>query len=176
MYSRGIEILHQRRDKGVVRLMRHGRGFRAVVVAGKTQHAAVFGGARGISVTKHVAAAVDARALAIPDADDAIVPRARRKIKLLRTPDRGRGEVFVDAGLELDVVLFEVFARRHQLLVIAAERRPAVTRHEPRGIETGGAIAADLGHRQANQRLNTGQENVAGALSVFLVETDRTLV
>ena len=147
-----------------------------MIVAGKAQHAAVLGRARGIAVAEYVAAAVDAGALAVPDADHAIVPGAGRKIELLRTPDRGGGEVLVHAGLEFDVVLFEVFSRREQLLVVAAERRTAIARDETRGIEAGGAVAADLGHRQADQRLNPGQEDMAGALGVFLVETDRTLV
>ena len=172
----GIEIRHQRGDEGVVRLMRHGGGFGAVIVAGKAQHAAVFRRARGIAMAEDVAAAIDAGALAVPDADHAIMPGARRKIELLRAPDRGGGEVFVHAGLEFDVVLLEVLSRRDQLLVIAAERRPPVARHKTRGIEAAGAIAPDLRHRQANQRLNPGQEDVAGPLGVFLIETDRTLV
>ena len=172
----GIEIGHQRRDEGVVRLMRHGRGFGAVIVAGETQHAAVFRRARGIAVAKHVAAAVDAGSLAVPDADHAVMAGAGGKIELLRTPDRGGRQVLIHAGLELDVVLVEVFSRGKELLVVAAERRTAVSRDETRGIEAAGAVAADLRHRQADQRLNPGQEDVAGALGVFLVETDRTLV
>jgi len=35
-----------------------------VIVAGKTEHAAVFGRARGIAMAKHVTAAIDARTLA----------------------------------------------------------------------------------------------------------------
>ena len=172
----GIEIGHQRGDEGMVRLMRHGRGFRAVVVAGQTEHAAVFRRARGIAVAKHVAAAVDAGALAVPDADRAIVSCTGRQVQLLRAPDRGGRQVFVHAGLKFDVVLLEVFSRGEQLLVIAAERRPPVSRDKARGIEAGGAVAADLGHRQPDQRLNPGQEDVAGPLGVFLIETDRTLV
>ena len=107
----GIEIGHQRRDEGVVGLMRHGGGFGAVVVAGEAQHAAVFRRARGIAVAEHVAAAVDAGALAVPDADHAVVPGALRQIELLRAPDRGGREVLVHAGLEFDVVLLEVFSR-----------------------------------------------------------------
>ena len=156
--------------------MRHGGGFGAVVVTGQAQHAAVFRRARGIAVAEYVAAAVDAGALAVPDADHAIVAGALRQIELLRAPDRGGREILVHAGLELDVVLLEMFARGEQLLVVAAERRTPVARHEPRGIETCGAVAADLRHRQANQRLNPGHEDVAGALGVFLIETDRTLV
>ena len=110
----------------MVRLMRDGGGFGAVVVAGKTQHAAVFRRARGIAVAEHVAAAVDAGALAVPDADHAVMLGAGREIELLRAPDRGGGEVLVHAGLEFDVVLLEMFSRGEQLLVIAAERRAAI--------------------------------------------------
>ena len=176
MDAGGIEIGHQRRDEGVVRLMRDGGGFCAVVVAGEAQHAAVLRRARGIAVPEHVAAAVDAGALAVPDADHAIILGAGRQIELLRAPDRGRREVLVHAGLELDVVLLEVFSGGEQLLVVAAERRAAVAGDEARGVQPRGAVAADLRHRQADQRLNAGQEDVAGTLGVFLIETDRTLV
>ena len=147
-----------------------------MIVAGEAQHAAVFRGARGIAVTEHVAAAIDAGALAVPDADHAIVFGAGRQIELLRAPDRGGREIFVHAGLELDVVLVEMFARRHQLLVVATERRAAIAGDESRGVETGGAVAADLRHRQPHQRLDAGQEDMAGALGVFLIETDRALI
>jgi hypothetical protein len=69
-----------------------------------------------------------------------------------------------------------MFSRCEQLLVVAAEGRPPVSRDKTPGIETGGAIPADLGHRQANQCLDPGQEDVAGSLGIFLIETDRTLV
>ena len=147
-----------------------------MVVAGKAQHAAVLGRARGIAVAEHVAAAVDAGALAVPDADRAIIFGAGRQVELLRAPDRGGRKVFVHAGLELDVVLVEVFSRGEELLVVAAERRAAVAGNEACGVQPRGAVAADLRHRQADQRLDAGQEDVAGALGVFLIETDRTLV
>ena len=131
----GIEIGHQRGDEGVVRLMRHGGGFGAVVVAGQAQHAAVLGRARRIAVAEHVAAAVDAGALAVPDADHAVVIGAGREVELLRAPDRGGREVLVDAGLEFDVVLFEVLAGGEELLVVAAERRAAIAGDEARGVE-----------------------------------------
>ena len=147
-----------------------------MVVAGKAEHAAILRRARGIAVAEDVAAAVDARALAVPDADHAIVPRAGRQIELLRAPDRGGREVLIHAGLELDVVLIEMFSRCEQLLVIAAQRRAAVSGNKARGVEAGGAVAPDLRHWEADQRLNAGQEDVAGALGVFLIEADRTLV
>ena len=147
-----------------------------MVVTGEDEHAAVLGRARGIAVPEHVAAAVDAGALAVPDTDHAIIFGAGRQIELLRAPDRGRREVLVHAGLKLDVVLFEVFSRGEQLLVVAAQGRTAVAGDEACGIQARGAVAPDLRHRQADQRLDTGQKYVAGALGIFLIETDRTLV
>ena len=176
MDARGIEIGHQRRDEGMVRLVRHGGGFGAVIVAGEAQHAAIPGRARGIAVPEDVAAAVDAGTLAVPDTDHAIVPGAGRQIELLRAPDRGRREIFVHAGLKLDVILFEVLSRGEQLLIVAAQRRTTITTDKARSIEACGAVAADLCHRQPDQRLNAGQEDVSGPLGVFLIETDRTLV
>ncbi len=147
-----------------------------MVIAGKTQHAAVFRRAGGIAVAEYVAATVDAGALAVPDADHAVVPGAGRQIELLRAPDRGGREVFVHAGLELDVVLLKVFFRSEQLLVVAAKRRATVAGDETGGIEARGAVAADLRHGEAYQRLDTRKKHMAGALGVFLIETDRTLV
>ena len=100
-----------------------------MVVAGQAQHAAVLGRARGIAVAEHVAAAVDAGALAVPDADHAIVPGARRQVELLRAPDRGGREVLVHAGLEFDVVLLRgAFGPR----TVAGRSRRAASRGSPR--------------------------------------------
>ena len=172
----GIKIRHQRGDEGVVGLMRHGGGFRAMVIASKAQHAAVLRRARRVAMPEHVAAAVDAGALAVPDADDAVVIGAGRQVELLRAPHGGRCEVLVHAGLELDVVLLEMFSRGKELLVVAAERRAAIAGDEGGGVQTRGAVAPDLCHRQADQRLDARQEDVSRPLGVFLVETDRTLV
>ena len=122
MDAGGIEVGHQGGDEGVVRLVRDGGGFCAVVVAGKAEHAAIFRRTRSVAVAEHVAAAVDAGALAVPDADHAIMIGTGRQIELLAAPDRGRGEVLVHARLKLDVVLLEVFSRGEELLVVAAER------------------------------------------------------
>ena len=78
-----------------------------MVVAHQRQHAAVPGGAGEIGMAEHVAGAVDARALAVPHAEHAIELAFAAQLGLLRAPERGGGEVLVDAGLELDVVLVE---------------------------------------------------------------------
>ena len=78
-----------------------------MVVAHQGEHAAVLRGAGEIGVAEDVAGAVDARALAVPHAEHAVVLALAAQLGLLRAPDRGGGEVLVEAGLEEDVVLVE---------------------------------------------------------------------
>ncbi len=115
----------------MVGLMRDGGGFGAVVVTGEAKYPAVAGRAGGIAVTKHVAAAVDAGALAIPDANHAIVVGARRQVELLRAPDCGCSKVLVHAGLKFDIVLFKMLAGGEQF---ADHSRRAANRDSPRRI------------------------------------------
>ena len=149
---------------------------RAVIVTGKAQHATVFCRTSRIAVTKHIAAAINAWPLAIPDADDAVVVRARRQLKLLRAPDRRCGKILVHARLKLDAEFVEVATRGHQLLVVATQRRSAIAGDEGGGIEARRAVAAHLRHRQTNQRLRACQEDVAAALRIFMIETDPALI
>ncbi len=101
-------------------LVRGGGGFGGVVVAHQRQHAAVLGGAGEIGVAEHVAGAVDARALAVPHAEHAIELALAAQFGLLRAPQRGGGQLLIDAGLELDVGGGELAAGAHHLLVEAA--------------------------------------------------------
>ena len=127
-------------------------------------------------MAENVTAAIDAGAFAVPDADDAIMPRAGREVELLGAPDRGGCKILVHAGLEFDVVLVKMSAGRHQLLIIAAQRRPAVAGDEACGVEPCSTIAPNLRHWQAHKRLYARHENVAGFLRVFLIKTDQTLI
>ncbi|MNR18623.1 hypothetical protein D3C85_1353590 [compost metagenome] len=68
-------------------------------------------------MTEHIAAAVHARALAVPHAEHAVVGRAFEDIDLLGTPDRGGGEIFVHARMEHRVVLLEIVPGLPQGLV-----------------------------------------------------------
>ena len=104
LHARRVEDRDHHVDEVVFGLVRGGGGFRGVVVAHQRQHAAVLRGAGEIGVAEHVAGAVDARALAVPDAEHAVELALAAQLRLLRAPQRGRGEVLVDAGLEHDVV------------------------------------------------------------------------
>ncbi|MNX69925.1 hypothetical protein D3C86_1011600 [compost metagenome] len=156
----------------VVALVRQGRGLGGVVVPRHHQHAAMARRARGIGVLEDVAAAVHARALAVPHAKDAVVPGARKQIDLLRAPDGRRGQVFIDAGLELDVVRLQVLGRLPHVLVDATQRRPPVARHEARRVQPRFRIAHALHHGQAHQGVDAAHPGAAGFQGVFVVELD----
>ena len=91
------DFLHPRRvqhrdagvHEGVFGLMRQGRGFAGVVVAGEQQHPAMRRRAGGIAVLQRVAAAVDARPLGVPHGKDAVVFGAGEQAELLAAPYRG---------------------------------------------------------------------------------------
>ncbi len=89
--STGIAAGDQRR----LALVRHGGGFAAMVVAGHQQHAAIARGAGVVGVPEHVAAAVDARTLAVPEGEHAVVFGVAQQRHLLGAPDGGGGEFLV---------------------------------------------------------------------------------
>ena len=98
--ARRIEDRDHHVDEVVFGPVRGGGRFGGVVVAHQRQHAAVLRGAGEIGVTEHVAGAIDARALAVPDAEHAVVLALAAQFRLLGAPQRGGGKLLVDAGLE----------------------------------------------------------------------------
>ena len=152
----GIEDGHADGDEQCVGEIDRGRGFRAVVVACEREHAALGRGAGEIGVAQRIGGSIDARPLAVPDAEHAIDGRAGKVVQLLGAPDRGRGEIFVEAWAEDDVVLLELRRRAPQFDVVAPERRAAITGDIPAGVEARRRIAQALLNGQAHQRLRTG--------------------
>ncbi len=171
-------VLHagrvQHRHRGVeereLALVRHRRGLGDMVVAGDRQDAAPGRGAGEVRVLEHVPRPVDARALAVPDAEHAVVVGAGEQVGLLAAPDGGRRQFLVHARLEVHVMLLQQLARAPQLLVVAAERRTAVTRDEAAGVLAEREIAAALDQRQPHQRLHAGQEDPPTIEDVLVVE------
>src|SRR5712691_11058128 len=94
-----------------------------------------------VGVAEHVAGAIDARALAVPESEHAIELALAAQLRLLRAPQRGRGDVLVDAALEADVVFVERALRADELLVERAERGTAIAGDEARGVDPGAAVA-----------------------------------
>ena len=86
LHAARIEDRHHHVDEMEFGLVRGGGGFRGVVVAHQREHAAVLGGAGEIGVAEHVAGAVDARTLAVPEAEHAIELALAAQFGLLRAP------------------------------------------------------------------------------------------
>ncbi len=90
-------------------LMCGGRRFGCVIVASQHQYAAILRGAGHVGVLEDIAATVDAGAFAVPHAEYAVVLGAREQVDLLRAPYTGSGQVFVHAGVKLDVMCVQIF-------------------------------------------------------------------
>src|SRR5215468_5687779 len=103
--------------------MRQRRGLAAMVVTGERNDAAVLRASCGVRMLECIERAVDAGALAVPDAEHAIDPGAGEHADLLAAPHRGCGEVFVEAGDEGDVLLLQEGLCSPQRMIVHAERR-----------------------------------------------------
>ncbi len=114
-----------------------------------------------IGVAERVARAVDARPLAVPDAEHAVIGALAEQFGLLGAPQRRRGEVFIDARLEQDVLRLEEFPGALEGMVDPAERRAAIARHISGRVQPAGGIHGALRQRQADDRLGAGDVDAA---------------
>ena len=161
--------------ENVVTLVRGGRAFGHMVVARHRNHAAPFGGASHVGVFENIAAAVHSGAFAVPQAKDAIelVAARRRKPELLRTPQGGGRQLFVDTGLKNNVVRLQVALGFDQRLVQAAQRRATVAADEAGGVFASHLIPQALQHWQPDQRLHPAHERRAVVQGVFIIQRNR---
>src|SRR5204862_3865675 len=114
---RRIENRHHGIEEREFALVRHRRGLRTMVVASHDQHSAVARGAGGIGMAEYIARAVDARALAVPDAEDAVIGALSPHFGLLRAPECGCRQILIEACLELDRLGLEFGAGAHESLI-----------------------------------------------------------
>src|SRR5262245_52362319 len=121
-----------------------------------------------------IAGAIDARALAVPHAEDAIELALAAQLGLLGSPQRRGGKLFVDAWLKLDVGRGEPAGGADKLLIKAAKRRSAVARDKARRIQVGATIELFLHQAGADQRLIPGHEYMRLGKVVFVLEADRS--
>ena len=89
----------------------------------------------------------------------------------LAAQHRGRGDVLVDAGDEVNAMVSQ--QRRHAIerQVVGAERRAFVAGNERRGVQPCALVAPHLIDRQPNQRLHAGQIDAPALLRVLVVES-----
>ena len=159
--ARRMQRRHEPAHEGDVGLMRHRRGDAAMVVAGDHQHAAMGRRAIGVAVLQRIARAVDAGALAVPEAEDALHLLVGIGLDLLRAQHGRCGEVLVDGGQELDPVRLDLLLHAPELEVDAAERRAAIAGDEARRVEAGCLIPLGLIEHDADDGLGAGQEDPA---------------
>ena len=173
-------VLHRCREKhrhatgleDVVALVRSGAAFGHVVVTGHRHHPAPRRGASHGGVLENVRATVHPRALAVPNAKHPIKAAAGRgrKAQLRGAPQSSGGQLFVDAGLEHDVLRLQVRLGLPQRLVVTAQRRTPVTTDETSGVFAEQGIALALQHGQLDQGLHTAHEGAALVEGIFVVQ------
>ena len=173
LHARGEEDRQAAGLEDVVALVGCGAALGHMVVAGHRDHAAVARGARHVGVLEDVGAAVHARPLAVPQAEDAIeLALLGVQIELLGTPHRGGGQLFIHPGLEDDVLLGQMGLGSPEGLIVGAERRAPVAADEAGGVQAGHRIALALQHGQTHQGVHTAHEDTAVVERVLVVEAD----
>ncbi|KAG1600616.1 hypothetical protein G6F46_014009 [Rhizopus delemar] len=150
--------------------MRQGRTAAGMVIGRQRQHAAVTRGAGGVGVLEHVAAAVHARALAVPHAEHALHVGAGEQVGLLGAPDHGGAQILVEAVGELHPGRVQVLARAPQFQVEAPQRAATVAADEARAVDAFGGIAQALHQRQPHQCLHATQVDPPLGAGVLVVE------
>ena len=159
-------------DEDLVREIGDGGRLGTVVIPRQRQHTTESTGAGAVGMAQHITAAVHSGTLAIPDAKDAVDTGAREAAYVLRTPDGGGCQIFVDGRSKDDIVLLENRFGLPQVHVVAPQRRATVTGNIAAGFLALGLIAQALLDRQAHQRLRARQKDPALFDLVFIGEGD----
>ena len=151
---------HHHVDEGEFGLMRGGRGFGGMVVAHQREHAAVRRGPGEIGVAEHVAAAVDAGALAVPER------RTRRRtcpsprISACCAPQSAvAASSSLRPGSKWMSFALNSFGQPGELQIEPADRRAAIAGDEAAGVEPGAAVALLLREQQPRDRLGAVQQH-----------------
>ena len=159
--------------ENVIALVGRRGAFADVVIPRQRNDTAVLRGTGHVGVLEHVRAAVNPRPFAIPDAKDTVeLLRLRIQIQLLRTPQRGGGQLLIHTRLKDDVLCLQVLLGCPQRLIIGTQGRATVAADEARCIQPLLRIAQALQHGQSHQCLHTTHEGAASFQGVFVVQRD----
>ena len=142
-----------------------------MVVPGHDENAAVPCGSGVVGVLEHVAAAVHAGALAVPEPEHAVVPAAAEKIDLLCTPDGSGRQVFIEPWLEVNPGRFQERLGAPEFLVQAGEGGASITGNETRCIQPSPGVALALQQQQLYKGLETVQVERIGPGAVSLLQS-----
>ena len=156
LHAGGRQDRHHHVHEMEIGLVRGRRRFCRVVVAHQREHTAILAGAGKVGVAENVAAAIDARPFAVPDRKHAIVFALAANFGLLRTPDRCRRQILVEARHELNVVRIEhAFGAMH-LHIDAAERGTAIAGDQSRRVEPREVVTFLLHEQETHDCLRAG--------------------
>ena len=147
--------------EGIFAARRDGGGFGRRIIPRQRQHPTKRRAAGGIGMAEHIAGTINARPLAVPNAENTIQARAWRQMHLLRTPNGGRGQILIQPRLEHHIMRAEPFRLARQFPVKSAKRRSAIAGNEAPGAETLRGIHFLAQHGQAHQRMRAGQQDGA---------------
>ena len=121
-------------------------------------------------MAEDIAAAIDARTLAVPEREDAIVLALPADLGLLRAPYGGRGEILVEARLKQDAGGTERALCAQESKVETAERRAAIARDETGSGKSIAPVEFLLHEKEPDDRLRTGDKDSPLCQIVFVVE------
>ena len=121
---------------------------------------------------QRIAGAVDARPLAVPEAEDAVEAPLAAQFRLLRAPQGGGREVLVDARIEDDARRLQHVGRAPELLVEAAQRRAAIAGDIAGRGQALAPVARLLHEEQAHHRLGPADQHPLLGEVVLVVKAD----
>ena len=172
LYRAGVEDGDLGVVEGGLDLGGQGRRLCHRVVPGQHQNPAVGRGALEVAVLEHVAAAVHARALAVPHAHHAVVAVEGSEQRLLAAPHRGGGQLLVHARHPHHVVGVEQGPVALDGEVDGAQRRALVPGDEGGGAQAPGRVGSVLIDGQAHYRLDPGQQHPSPFQRELLIEIE----
>ena len=121
-------------------------------------------------MAEHVAGAVNTRALAVPEAEHAVILAFAVQLRLLGAPNRRRRQILVDAGMKHDIPRLEEFFGAGELQVKPADRRAAVAGDIARRVQPGALVALMLHQHQPDDGLRAVQEDMVLGDVEFVVQ------
>ena len=134
-----------------------------MVVAHSHQHTAKRAGSGHVRMAHHVARPVHARPLAVPQPEHAVELAFTAQLGLLRAPEGGGCEVFVQAPLKGNIVFCQWLGGLIHLHIDRAQGRSAIAGDQTRRVMSRCPIALLLHQHQAHKRLRAIKQNRAFA-------------
>ncbi len=154
--DRHVEVDHRR-----VARRRQRRGLGGRVVSDDGDDATVHRRAGEHRMTDRIAAAIEPRALAVPDAHDAVVAGIGQRHRQLAAHDGAGRQFFVDRRLHHDREVGHRGRGTPEFLGERADRRALIPRRERRSRQSQAAIEPELISGESGDGLDAGEEHRA---------------